>query len=150
MSGRNQCQKQQQVKWKKDPKYLPKLPVFVGRHTDAMIGVTYLRCYLEKLFQLLSILAVYKYLLKKANGTKYVPRSPHRVFTETEASYQVNERNFLSDQCKCFKSGYQMNPNETILHVKLDKDHLDHSVFNTYQLKNFDESKTTQSLLVRK
>ena len=43
-----------------------------------------------------------------------------------------------------------MNPNETILHVKLDKDHLDHSVFNTYQFKNFDESKTTQSLLVRK
>ena len=43
-----------------------------------------------------------------------------------------------------------MNPNETILHVKLDKDHLDDSVFNTYQLKNFDESKTTQSLLVRK
>ena len=35
----------------KDPKYLPKLPAFVGGHTDFMIGVKCLRYYPEKVFQ---------------------------------------------------------------------------------------------------
>ena len=44
----------------KDPKYLPKLPVFVGGHTDFMIGVKYLQYYPEKVFQLPSDLTIYE------------------------------------------------------------------------------------------
>ena len=43
-----------------------------------------------------------------------------------------------------------MNPDASILHVKLNKDHLNDTVINTYQFNNVDEAKTTQSLLVRK
>ena len=44
----------------KDSKYLPKLPWFVGDYTDFMIGVSYLRYYPEKVFQLPSGLAICK------------------------------------------------------------------------------------------
>ena len=53
----------------KDPKYLPKLPSFVGDHTDFMIGLTYLQYYPEKVFQLPSGLAIYKLWFKNADGT---------------------------------------------------------------------------------
>ena len=81
-----------------NPKYLPKLPAFVGGHTDFMIGVKHLRYYLEKVFQLPSGLAIYKSLFKNADGTRRVIGGPHRVFTEIETSHQVNVRSFLTDQ----------------------------------------------------
>ena len=133
----------------KDPKYLPKLPAFVGGHTDFMIGVKYLRYYPEKVFQLPSGLAIYKSWFKNADGTSGVIGGPHRVFTETESSNQVNVRSFLTDQYKLFKSGYQVNPDASMLHVKFKKDSLNDAVVDTYQFNNVDEEKT-QSLLVRK
>ena len=107
----------------KDPKYLPKLPAFVGGHTDFMIGVKCLRYYPEKVFQLLSGLAIYKSWFKNADGRRGVIGSPHRVFTTIETSHQVNVRSFLTDQYKLFKSGYQVNPDASMLHVKFKKDH---------------------------
>ena len=86
----------------KDPKYVPKLPVFVGGHTDFMIGVKYLRYYPEKVFQLPFGLTIYKFQFENADGTKDVIGGPHRVFTEIKSSYQVNVRSFMSDQCKLF------------------------------------------------
>ena len=80
----------------KDPKHLPKIPASVGGHTDFMIGVKFLRYYPEKEFQLPSGPAIYKSWFKNADGTRGVTRGPHRVFTETESSYQVNVRSFLS------------------------------------------------------
>ena len=44
----------------KDPKYLPKLPAFVGGHSNFMIGLKYLRYYPKKVFQLPSGLTIYK------------------------------------------------------------------------------------------
>ena len=87
----------------KDPKYLPKLPAFVGGHTDFMIGAKCLRYYPEKVFQLPSGLAIYKSWFKNADGKRGVIGSPDRVFTETETSHQVNVRSFLKDQYKLFK-----------------------------------------------
>ena len=116
----------------KDPKYLPKLPAFVGGHTDFMIGVKCLRYYPEKVFQLLSGLAIYKSWFKNADGRRGVIGSPHRVFTKIETSHQVNVRSFLTDQYKLFKSGYQVNPDASILHVKFKKDHLNDAGINTY------------------
>ena len=129
----------------KDPKYLPKLLVFVGGHTDFMIGVKRMRYYPEKVLQLPSGLTIYKSWFKNADGTRGVIGGPHRVFTENKSSYQVNVRSFLSDQYNLFKSGYQMNPDASMLHVKFKKDHLNDAVVNTYQFNNVDEGKRTQS-----
>ena len=130
----------------KDPQYLPKLPAFVGGHTDFMIGVKYLRYYLEKVFQLSSVLTIYKSWFKNADGTRGVIGSAHRVFTDVEASHQGNVRSFLTDKHKLFKPGYQVNPDALMLHVKFKKDHLNDAVVNKYQLNNVNEAKTTQRL----
>ena len=134
----------------KGPKYLPKLPTFVGGHTDFMIGVKYLRYFPEKVFQLPSGLAINKSWFKNAVGTRGVIGYPHRVFTETETSHQVNVRSFLTDQYKRFKSEFQVNPHALMLHVRFKKNHLNDVVVKTYQVNYVDEAKTTQSLLVRK
>ena len=108
-----------------------------------MIGVKYLRYYPEKMFQLPSGLATYKSWFKNGDGTRGVIGSRHRVFTVIEASYQVNVRSCLTDLYKLFKSGYQVNPDASILHVKFKKDHLKEAVVNTHQFNNVDEAKTT-------
>ena len=106
--------------------------------------------YPEKLLQVPSGLAIYKSWFKNAHGKRGVIGDSHRVFAEIESSYPVNVRNCLSDQYKLFKSGYQVNPDESMLHVKFRKDNLNDAVVNTYQLNNVNEAKTTQSLLVKK
>ena len=73
----------------KDPKYLPKLPVFVGGRTDFMIGVKYLQYYPEKVFQLPFGLTIYKSRFENADRTRGVIGGPHRVFTEIESSYKL-------------------------------------------------------------
>ena len=74
------------------------MPVFVGGHTDFMIGVKYLWYYPEMVFQLPSGLAVYKSWFKNADGARGVIGHTYRVFTEIETSHQVNVRSFLTDQ----------------------------------------------------
>ena len=133
----------------KDPKYLSKLLVFVGGHTDFMTRVKYLQ-YPEKVFQLPPGLAIYKSWFKNADGRSGVIGGPHTGFTEIESSNQVNVRSFLTDQYKLLKSGYQMNPDASMLHVKFKKDHLNDAVVNKYQFNNVDKAKSRQKLLVRK
>ena len=128
----------------KDSKYLPKLPWFVGDYTDFMIGVSYLRYYPEKVFQLPSGLAICKLWFKNADGTRGVIGGPHIVFTEIESSHQVNVRSVPTDQYKLFKSGYQVNPDASMLDVKFKKDHLSDAVVNTCQFNNADEAKSTK------
>ena len=89
-------------------------------------------------------------MFNNGDGTRGVIGGPHRVFTAIETSHQVNLRSFQTDKYKLFKSGDQMNPDASILHVKFNKDHLNDTVINTYQFNNVDEAKTTQNLLVRK
>ena len=60
----------------KDPKYLPKLPAFVGGHTNFMIGVKYLRYYPEKVFQLPSGLTIYKSWFNNSDGARGVIGGP--------------------------------------------------------------------------
>ena len=64
----------------KDPKYLPKLPVFVGGHTDFMIGVKHLQYYSEKVFQLPSGLTIYISWFKNTVTTLYREKSLGRLF----------------------------------------------------------------------
>ena len=49
---------------KRISKQLPKLPKFVGGDTDFMIGISYLRYYLEKIFELLTGLTIFESNLK--------------------------------------------------------------------------------------
>ena len=110
----------------------------------------YLGYYPEKVFQLPFNLAIYKSWFKNADGTRGVIGPPHRVFTEIETSHQVNVTSFLTDQYKLLKSGYLLNPDTSMLHVKFKKDHLNDAVVKTYQFNNVDEAKAIQSLLIRK
>ena len=99
---------------------LPQLPQSVGGDTDFMLGIKYLRYYPEKVFQLPSGLTIYRSWFQNADGTRGVGGGPHKMFTETEPRYHMNTATFLSDQYKLFKAGYQVNPDASLLHVKVN------------------------------
>ena len=80
-----------------NPTDLPQLQKYVGRDTDFMLGIKYLRYYPEKLFQLPSGLTIHISCLKNADGTRGVVGGPHKVFTEIESRYHMNTAKFLSD-----------------------------------------------------
>ena len=105
-----------------NPRDLPQLPQSVGGDTDFMLGIKYLRYYPEKVFQLPSGLTIYRSWFQNADGTRGVGGGPHKMFTETEPRYHMNTATFLSDQYKLFKAGYQVNPDASLLHVKVKKD----------------------------
>ena len=105
-----------------NPRDLPQLPQFVGGDTDFMLGIKYLRYYPKKVFQLPSGLIIYRSWFKNEEGTRGVIGGPHKVFTEIESRYHMNTATFLSDQYKLFKAGYQVNPDASLLHVKVKKD----------------------------
>ena len=106
-----------------NPSDLLQLPQSVGGDTDFMLGIKYRRYYPEKVFQLPSGLTKYRSWFKNADGTKGVVSGPHKVFTEIESRYHMNTATFLSDQYKLFKSGYQVNPDASLLHAKVKKDY---------------------------
>ena len=103
-----------------NPRDLPQLPQSVGGDTDFMLGIKYLRYYPEKVFQLPSGLTIYRSWFQNADGTRGVVGGPHKVFTEIESRYHMNTATFLSDQYKLFKAGYQVNPDASLLHVKVN------------------------------
>ena len=88
-----------------------------------MLGIKYQSYYPEKVFQLPSGLTIYRSWFKNADGTKGVVSGPHKVFIEIESRYHMNTATFLSDQCKLFKSGYQVNPDASLLNAKVKKDY---------------------------
>ena len=124
-----------------DPRELPKLPKSVGGHTDFMIGIKYLRYYPERVFQLPSGLSIYRSWFKNADGTRGVIGGPHRVFTEIESTYHTNSANFVSNQYQLFKSGYQVNPDASLLHVKMKKD-----CMNDFMISEPDEDEANQEM----
>ena len=97
-----------------DPKVLPKLPYFVGGHTDFILSIKDLRYYPGKVFQLPSQLTIYRPWFKNAVGTRGVIGGPHKIFTEIESKYHINTTTFISDQ---------VNPDASLLHCKVEKDY---------------------------
>ena len=95
---------------------------FVVDHTDFVLGIKYLRCYPERLFQLSSGLTIYRSWLKNLDDTRGVIGDPRKSFREIESIYHINRTVFKSDQNKLFKAGYQVNPYASFLHFKIDKD----------------------------
>ena len=91
---------------------------YLGRNTDFMIGIKYLRYYPEKIFQLPSGLSIYISWFKNSDDSRGVIGGPHEVFTRIESTYQSQTTNFLSNQYHMFKNGFQINPDLPLLHTK--------------------------------
>ena len=134
-------------------KELPKLPKSVGGHTDFMIGIKYLRYYPEKVSQLPSGLSIYRSWFKNADGTRGVIGGPHKVFTEIESTYHISSVSFVSNQYQLFKSGYQVNLDASLLHLKMKKDCMNDFIISEPDENNADQGMicgTENSLLARK
>ena len=82
------------------------------------------------MFQLPSGLKIYKSWFKNADSTRGIVGGPHKVFTEIESRYLINTTIFLSDQYKLFKAGYEVNPDASLLHVKVKKDCFNNIMIN--------------------
>ena len=72
---------------KRIPKQLLKRPKFIGRDTDFMTGIRYLRYYPEKIFQLPAGLTINESKFKNIDGTTEVVGGPHHVFTKIEIHF---------------------------------------------------------------
>jgi len=99
---------------------LPKLPSSVGGDVDMMIGIKYLRYHPEPIFQLPSGLTIYKSIFKNADGSRGVIGGPHHIFTLIEKQYTKSKSKhiFLTNQFHIYKSGFQIDPDASILGYK--------------------------------
>ena len=134
-------------------KELPKLPKSVGGHTDFMIGIKYLRYYPKKVFQLPSGLSIYRSWFKNADRTRGLIGGPHKVFTEIESTYHIDSVSFVSNQYQLFKLEYQVNPDASLLHMKMKKDCMNDFIISEPDENNTDEGMICgagNSLLARK
>ena len=103
---------------------------FVEGDTNFMSGIKCLGIIQKKVFQLPSGLKIYKSWFKNADSTRGIVGGPHKVFTEIESRYLINTTIFLSDQYKLFKAGYEVNPDASLLHVKVKKDCFNNIMIN--------------------
>ena len=118
---------------KRISKQLPKVPKFVGGNTDFMIGIRYLRCYPEKIFELPARLTIYELKFKNIHGTRGIVGGPHHVFKEIERRFygsMQQQKTYLSQQYSLFKMGYQTNPDISLLSIRENKDHLKDVMLN--------------------
>ena len=97
---------------------------------------------LKKYSKLPSGLSIYRSWFKNADGTRGVIGGPHKVFTEIESTYHIASISFASNQYQQFKSGYQVNPDASLLHVKMMKD-----CMNDFIISEPDENNTDQGMI---
>ena len=101
---------------------LPKLPALVGGEVDFMVGIKYLRYHPEIIFQLPSGLTIYKSVFKSADGGDGIIGGPHEIFTQIDQCLMTsNKTNYLLQQLSMYKSGYQINPDVSLLGYKTSK-----------------------------
>ena len=104
---------------------LPKLPQFVGGTIDFMIGIKYLRYHPRRIFQLPSGLTIYESMFRNSDGGRGVIGGPHEIFTAIEKQFYLqsnHQMTFLCNQEKLYRSGYQINPDVSLLGFKIDED----------------------------
>ena len=115
---------------------LPVLPKCVGGDIDFMIGIKYLRYHPEFIFQLPSGLTIYKSYFENADGGYGVIGGPHEVFTTIENHFNLSSNHqltFFSNQYKLFRTGYQINPDLSLLGYKensFDNDEIENQTSN--------------------
>ena len=101
-----------------DDSNLPQLPSYVGGETDFLIGIKYLRYHPEIVFQLPSGLTIYRSLFKNADGGRGVIGGPHEIFSAIDNHFnfiQSHQLTFLCNQQELYRSGYQINPDISLL-----------------------------------
>ena len=101
-----------------DLQRLPMLPACVGGETDFMIGIKYLRQFPTLIFQLPSGLSIYQSKFPNPDGSFGVVGGQHRVFTQIENHCHLAASTFLTEQLQLFRSGYQLNPDISLLGYK--------------------------------
>ena len=94
-----------------------------------MIGMKYFRYHPEKIFSLPSGLTIFRSWFRNPDGSRGVIGGPHKLFTEIEAHYPA--KSFLTSQYELFKNGYQVNPDISLLHFKVEKDYLQDVMSNS-------------------
>ena len=101
-------------------KDLPSLPSFVSGDVDFMVGAKYLRYHLEKVG-----LTIYKSFFKNIDGSRGVVGGRHRNFTaiekQTSDSNMCRRFSFITEQYELYKMGFQINPDNHLLSVEVDK-----------------------------
>ena len=102
------------------PEDLPKVAKFVGGAIDFMIGAKYLRYHPKEIFQLPSGLTIYESPFENADGGRGVIGGPHKIFTEIDKYHHAST--FLTNQMKMFNMGYIVNPDASLLNLKVEKD----------------------------
>ena len=73
-------------------------------------------------------------MVQNADGTRCVIGGTHKIFTEIESKYYINTTTFISDQYKLLKPGYQVNPDASLLHCKVEKDCFNDFLSNTHEI----------------
>ena len=101
-------------------KDLPRLPKSVGGDVDFMIGIKYLRCHPEFVFQMPSGLTIYKSKFKNVDGGRGVIGGPHEVFSAMERQFHLHKSlsSFLCEQQKLYFLSYKVNPDIGLLGYK--------------------------------
>ena len=107
------------------------------------------------MFQLPFELTICRSWFKSADSTRCVIVGPHKIFTGIESKYHINTTTFISDHYKLFKAGYQVNPDASLLHCKVEKNCFDDFMSNIDEIlePSYEQMKVEQlhrSLLVRK
>ncbi len=99
--------------------YLPCLPAYVGGDTDIMIGIKYLRWFPVQVFQMFSGLTIYHSKFQNADGSYGIIGGNHEVITMIETQYHVDVTTFITRQRQLYTFGYQINPDVSILGLKV-------------------------------
>ena len=101
-----------------DVKKLPQLPESIGGDTDFMMGSRYRKFFPMEIFRLPSGLSICKSMFKNPDGTRGVICGPHPLITRIDRQYGHHTRTFLESQRKLYLSGYQVNPDVSLLGYK--------------------------------
>ena len=119
-----------------DVRTLPRLPSTVGGEVDFIIGIKYFRYYPEIVFQLPSGLTIFRSKFKNADGSQGVIGGPHQIFNQI--SKYGHQCQFISNQMKLFKDGFQVNPDISLLGFKNGV--TDVSLQSTYHVSKLEQS----------
>ena len=110
-----------------------------GGGVDFMVGAKYMRYHPTQIFTLPSGLTIYKSPFTGFDGTRGVIGGPHKVFTEIHRQNNSHHTSYLTQQYKLYQMGYQVNPDNHLLGIKLNKQ------FDTHDDIKEDESSKCNS-----